>query len=300
LLTEAKEAESLDALQLVGEKMASISKGVPAALGNYASALTETIPVFQWKHLQASGVKPGDFISGCRESAQFYLNRIRVELKNKGEQSQWVSAVEELLQKVKASSSGKDVAAPPAKSNAPQAAAKQAAKGSSEPAVTLNGNKWTVENGSNSSDPVTIRVESFGQAIFVDNCAGLTIVVEGKVNAIAINRCKKLKVQVGDVVSNIEALTSNGCDLFLQGSVPTVVLDNCEGVRMFLTERSKAVQVLSSKCSELNLVASRALLGQMGVEDAEETVEIALPFQFKSVLGEDGHIHTEPVKHAGA
>lgn len=301
-MTEAKDAESLDALQQLGEKMTNISKTVPAAFGNYSSALTETIPVFQLKHLQGAEIRPVEFISGCQESAQFYLNRIKVELKKKNEQSQWVSSVEELFKTLKASTSNasKDSVAGSGKAVATLAPPKPVAKGSAEPKVTLTGNKWTIENGSNASNPVIIKVESFSQAIFVDNCVGITIAVEGKVNAISINRCKKLKVQVGHVVSNIEALTSTGCDLFLQGNVPTVVLDNCEGIRMFVTEESKAVQVLSSKCSELNLVASKSLLGQLNAEDPEETIEIALPFQFKSVLGANGQIVTEPVKHAGA
>lgn len=167
------------------------------------------------------------------------------------------------------------------------------------PKVELQGNKWIVEHGRNAPELIVVKSESMGQGVIIEDCENVKIKVEGKVTAVSVNRCKRLTLQVGDIVSSVEAMSTTRSEFILSGRVPTVVLDGSEGIRLHLSEASRDTQVLSSKCAEINLVVPKELI-EASMNEDEEMAEIALPFQFKSVLNADGTISTEAVKHAGA
>lgn len=300
LVSEAEGSVHLDEFSAIGGKMQSLAKEVAAKHNNEASALLETIPAFTWR-LLSEGQKPREHIETCRDSTQYYLNRVLLQAKQEGRTTAWPKAVldvyEALLVFV-ASSTSAGQTAPVAKASAPvkPVAAKPNDAG---PKVQLEGNKWIVEKGRNHTDPVVITPESMSQAVIIEDCENVKIRVDGKVTAVSVNRCKRLTLQVGDLVSNIEAMSTTRSDFILLGTVPTVVLDSSEGIRLILNEKSRNTQVLSSKCAEINLVIGAGLINK-ATDDAEEQIEIALPFQFRSILNDDGSVNTEAVKHAGA
>lgn len=80
LLSEAMIAEHLDEFSSIGQRMQKLSSEVEHALSNQASVIAETIPAFTWK-LLPEGQKPKDHIQMCRDSAQYYLNRVIQEFK---------------------------------------------------------------------------------------------------------------------------------------------------------------------------------------------------------------------------
>lgn len=303
LVGEAEGSVHLDEFSAIGGKMQALAKNVAAKHNNEASALLETIPAFTWRLLQ-EGQKPREHIETCRDSTQYYLNRVLLQAKQEGRTTAWPNAVldvyEALLLFVASSSgaSAGQTGAPGAKASAPvkPAAAKP---NDAAPKVQLEGNKWIIEKGRNQAEPVLITPESMSQAVIIEDCENIKIRVDGKVTAVSVNRCKRLTLQVGDLVSNIEAMSTTRSDFILLGTVPTVVIDSSEGVRLILNEKSRNTQVLSSKCAEINLVIGAGLINK-ATDDAEEQTEIALPFQFRSILNDDGSVTTEAVKHAGA
>lgn len=304
LVSEAEGSVHLDEFSAIGSKMQSLAKDVAAKNNNEASALLEAIPAFTWR-LLPEGQKPREHIETCRDSSQYYLNRVLLQAKQEGRTTSWPKAVldvyEALLVFVASSSSSvtgvtQGPKAPVAKVSQKPVAAKPS---DAAPKVELQGNKWIVEKGRNHAEPIIITPESMSQAVIIEDCENVKVRVEGKVTAVSVNRCKRLTLQVGDIVSNVEAMSTTRSDFILLGTVPTVVLDSSEGIRLLLNEQSRNTQVLSSKCAEINLVISAQLINK-ATDDVEEQTEIALPFQFKSVLNEDGTVSTEAVKHAGA
>ena len=135
----------------------------------------------------------------------------------------------------------------------------------------------------------------------VEDCESIKIWIQGKVTLVSINKSKKLAIEIDDIVSNVEVMSSHRLNIFLLGKVPSVVLDSSEGIKLLLNENSRDAQILTSKCAEINLSIRKSLISASSPEDSEEDLaEIALPFQFKTTLSPDGSLVTEPVKHAGA
>ncbi len=277
--------------------MQKLSKQIDGVFVNEASVLTETIPAFTWR-LLPSGAKPKEHVQGCRDSAQYYLNRILTQFKQKGETTNWPNKIHGVYEALliliaKDGANNSQIETPAPKSIKPVAKAEAA------PKVELQGNRWIIEKGKNCPIPIVITPESIGQAVIIEDCENVRVKVEGKVTAISINRCKRLFLEVSDIVSNVEAMSTTRSDIILLGKVPTVVLDSSEGIKLTLNENSLDTQILSSKCAEINLVVPKRLIATQS-EDQEELSEIALPFQFKSTLSADGIVVTEAVKHAGA
>lgn len=316
LLGEALAAEAIVEFTAVGEKMQALAKEVAPALTNQAKVLCETIPAFMWR-LQSVDAKAVDHIRGCQDAAQYYVNRILQEAKQKsappaprrdadssrGQTTEYpaqVAALYKTLLDAASSEAAEAGAAAPAKCAPAKAAAVAAVQpASSAPTAVLQGNRWIVEKARNAATPVVITPESMGQAVVIEDCENVRVRVAGKVALVSVSRCKRLFLEVGDIVSNVEAMNTESSELVLTGRVPTVVLDSTEGIRLVLSEASRDTQILTSKCAEVNLVVRKQLVGQQA-DDADELAEIALPFQFKSVLGADGTLTTEAVKHAGA
>lgn len=220
----------------------------------------------------------------------------------RGKSATWPQAVtglfDELVKEAKGSAVDVPSAVPAQKQEAKPTST--GATGEVKPSVNLQGNKWIVEKGRSVAEPVIIKPEAISQGVILEDCERVKLHIDGKVTAISISRCKRVTVEVGDIVSNVEIMSTKDSEILLLGRVPTVVIDDAEGIKLVLNETSKDTQILSSKCAEVNLVIAKRLLGGSTAEDPEDTTEIAIPFQFKTVLDANGTLRTEPVQHAGA
>lgn len=115
--------------------------------------------------------------------------------------------------------------------------------------------------------------------IYVFKCVNSTLTVKGKVNNVVFDSCKKCSLLFDSVVSSIEFVNCqsvqmqvsffNGfinykliwnCLLLLQvlGKVPTISIDKTDGCQMYLSSDSLAVEIVSSKSSEMNVLIPRA------------------------------------------
>lgn len=231
-------------------------------------------------------------LKAAGESVQFYLNRILKEAKERGEEGkiEWVREFKALFdcylqERLSSSSDSKQKAT---STNNKQSTTKQ-----QTPVPTLQGNVWYLEGVKGRDEPVEVKIDSMQQRLVISKCSECVVMVSGKCTAVSLEQGTRVGLLITDpIVSTLEVLNSTKCQVQLQQSCPTVTVDNCEGVQVFLGEGvEKQFELLTCKSNEVNLY--RAAGEGFGAE-------IPVPEQFKSYFDSEGKLHTEPVKHAGA
>ena len=160
------------------------------------------------------------------------------------------------------------------------------------PRKELDGNKWIVENFDNTgSDIVEIKAE-LSQSILISRCTKCIIKVVGKANAISIDNCMGLSILIESLVSSLDVIKSPKFQVQVDGVVPTVLLDQVDGAQIYLSRASLATEVFTSKSSAVNVVLPPK-------NDTEgDDKECALPEQIRTVV-KDGRVVSEIVAHAG-
>lgn len=160
------------------------------------------------------------------------------------------------------------------------------------PRKELDGNKWIIENFDNTgSDVVEIQAQ-LSQSILISRCTKCIIKVTGKANAISIDNCTSLSILVESLVSSLDVIKSPKFQVQVDGVVPTVLLDQVDGATIYLGNQSLNTEVLSSKCAGVNIV----LPPTEGTEGDDR--ECPLPEQIRSVV-KNGVVVNEVVQHAG-
>ncbi|KAJ5247495.1 hypothetical protein N7468_002478 [Penicillium chermesinum] len=159
------------------------------------------------------------------------------------------------------------------------------------PRKDLEGNKWLVENFEAPEGIIEIDAAQ-NQSILISRCNKTIVKVNGKANAIAIDNCNGLSLIVDSLVSSLDIIKSPKFALQIDGTVPTVLLDQVDGATIYLGQASLATEVFTSKCSAVNIM----LPPKEGTDD--DTKECPLPEQLKSYI-KDGVLVSEIVEHAG-
>jgi len=186
------------------------------------------------------------------------------------------------------------------------------------------GRKWVVENyrgggpqeNHDPSAPIVVDGASAKQSVYVFGCSDVVVKIVGKVNAVSVDSCSRVAVEVdGGVVASVEAVNSSKIVLKNgEGLVATWALDKCSGVSLLLSRASVEgdAQVTTAQCSEVNIVLpeseeeEEAMKRNGGGGEGEEEgsggggpTELPVPEQFVTrVVG--GKLVTEPVAHSGA
>jgi adenylyl cyclase-associated protein len=73
-----------------------------------------------------------------------------------------------------------------------------AAKPAKPSKTELVGNKWTVEWHHNAKEPIVVKATARNQSVLIYRCENSVVIIEGKVNSIAIDGCKKVGVVFDD------------------------------------------------------------------------------------------------------
>jgi adenylyl cyclase-associated protein len=159
------------------------------------------------------------------------------------------------------------------------------------PRKDLEGSKWFVEHFEGGSDIIEIPAQQ-NQSILISRCNKTVIKINGKANAISIDNCTGLSVIVDSLVSSLDVIKSSKFALQVDGVVPTLLLDQVDGATIYLTPASMNLEVFTSKTSSVNILLPPK-------EDTDEdTKECPLPEQIKSYI-KDGVLINEIVEHAG-
>ncbi|EEP78790.1 conserved hypothetical protein [Uncinocarpus reesii 1704] len=177
----------------------------------------------------------------------------------------------------------------PAPSKKPKPESMRAKK---PPRKHLDGNKWFIEHYDNPGDVVEISAQ-LTQSILISRCNKTIIKITNKANAISIDNCNDVSVIVDSLVSSFDVIKSPKFALQIDGVVPTVMLDQVDGATIYLSQSSLSTELLTSKCSSINVV----LPPKEGTEEADDK-ECPVPEQIRSYI-KDGVLVNEIVEHAG-
>jgi len=160
----------------------------------------------------------------------------------------------------------------PKKAPAP---ARNALKPKGDPVLELRGAKWMVENQFQKYD-CTIDDTEKNHVVFATGNVQSGLTVKGKINAITIDNCKKSSFVIDDVVSAIEVINSNDIKLQINGVAPSINIDKCDGVQVFIQDEcAKNVQFYTSKTSSI-------CVSVPGATPEDDPVEHPIPEQFIS------------------
>jgi adenylyl cyclase-associated protein len=160
------------------------------------------------------------------------------------------------------------------------------------PRKELDGNKWIVENFDNTGSEVIEIEAQLSHSILISRCTKCIIKVIGKANAISIDNCAGLSILIESLVSSLEIIKSPKFQVQVDGLVPTILLDQVDSATIYLSRESLATEVFTSKSSSVNIVLPPKS------ETEGDDKECALPEQIRSVI-KNGTVVSEIVAHAG-
>ncbi|KAJ5676995.1 uncharacterized protein N7477_002628 [Penicillium maclennaniae] len=159
------------------------------------------------------------------------------------------------------------------------------------PRKDLEGNKWLIENFEGPTEIIEIPAKQT-QSILISRCNKAIIKVSSKANAISIDNCTGLSIIVDSLVSSLDVIKSPKFALQVDGFVPTVLLDQVDGATVYLGPQSLTTEIFTSKSTAVNIM----LPPKEGTD--EDTKECPIPEQIKSYI-KDGVLVNEIVEHAG-
>lgn len=159
------------------------------------------------------------------------------------------------------------------------------------PRKDFEGNKWFIENFDNPGEIIEIPAQQ-NHSILISRCNKTIIKVNNKANAISIDNCTGLSMIVDSLVSSLDVIKSPKFALQIDGIVPTLLLDQVDGATVYLSQQSLNTEVFSSKTTAVNVM----LPPKEGTDD--DTKECPLPEQIKAYV-KDGKVISEIVDHAG-
>lgn len=65
--------------------------------------------------------------------------------------------------------------------------------------------------------------------------------------------CKKSSVSLKSVIASVELIRCDRVTIICEGAVPLINLENSESVQIFLSVKSRDVEIVSAKCSSCNI-----------------------------------------------
>ena len=154
----------------------------------------------------------------------------------------------------------------------------------------MDGNKWLIENFDSPSQPIELEV-TLTQSILMTKCRNTTVVLKGKANAISIDSSPRTQILVDTLVSSVEVIKSPNFAVQITGTLPTILLDQVDGASIYLSKESLGTEVLTSKCSSVNVVLPPE-------KEEDDGQECPLPEQIRTFVRE-GKLVSEVVEHAG-
>jgi len=156
------------------------------------------------------------------------------------------------------------------------------------PKLSLEGNKWVVQNQVNNKDIVISETEP-KQTVYIYGCVGSTIVVKGKVNSIVLDECTKTAIVFDSAIATLEVVKCKSVEVQCTGRVPSFAVDMTSGIQLYLSKDSLESEIVTSKSSEMNVLLP-------GANANDDMIELPLPEQYKTTI-KGNKLVTECVQH---
>lgn len=154
------------------------------------------------------------------------------------------------------------------------------------PVMELRDRNWVVENYKKTEEPIEIKEAQKNQSVCVRDSTGIIVKIPEKVNNVVVEGCQDTGVILSSVISNVELLNSKNVKVQVENSAPTVAIDNCSGVTVYLSKDSRETEISSCMSTDMNVVFPSE-------KDPDELIEKPIPQQFISVIKND-KITTQP------
>ena len=153
-----------------------------------------------------------------------------------------------------------------------------------QPVRMLQMKKWRIEHQTGmvelKADEVNVK-----QTVYIYGCTGATIVINGKVNMITIDNCKKTNVVFDSTLGGIETVNCKSVKVQVRQNCNTVAIDKTDGITVYLSKECyQSVEITAAKSSEMNVAFPKS---PDATED-DDLVERPIPEQYvhKVVNGE--------------
>jgi adenylyl cyclase-associated protein len=183
----------------------------------------------------------------------------------------------------------KPAAIVPAAASAPKkAAAKPTTVKKGTPVYELQGNKWVIEWQENNQS-IHITETEPRHTVYIYKCENTVVKVDGKINNVTLDGCKKVGVIFDQAISACEVVNSNSIEIQVLHKVPSVAIDKCTGVQVFLSKDALDTEIVSSKSDSMNVLIPDPAGGL-------DPIEIAIPEQFKTTVV-NNKLNTQSVEH---
>merc|ERR1712129_45268 len=162
------------------------------------------------------------------------------------------------------------------------------------PQMKFLGGRWMVENYEEEDGLIVVEKANLKSNVFISMCDGCTIQIPGKVKAVTIDNCVKVRVFVQDVVSTVELVNCKSVKVIVQkdGKVPSFTVDKCDSPQIILSRSAIEANpdIYSSNVSAMNVEVP-------GQKEDDDNKEYAIPEQFLTKIdfktGECTTTHTE-------
>merc|ERR1719411_993277 len=176
-----------------------------------------------------------------------------------------------------------------------KAAAKKKRKKFGDPQTKFMGGRWMVENYEAEDGLIVIDKANLKSNVFISMCDGCTVQIPGKVKAVTIDNCVKVRVFVQDVVSTVEVVNCKSVKVIVQkdGVVPSFAVDKCESPQIILSRSAAEANpdIYSSNVSAMNVEIP-------GKEEKDDNREFPIPEQFLTKIDpKTGVMTTAPTSH---
>lgn len=158
------------------------------------------------------------------------------------------------------------------------------------PKLELEGKKWVVEFQEKAQLKITDC--NMKQVVYIYKCNNSTLQIEGKVNSVIVDSCKKMGVVFKDVVSGVETINCQSVQVQALGVCPTISIDKTDGCGVYLSKDCMDCQIVTAKSSEMNI--------SIPTSDDGDYAEFPVVEQFKTIWNpEKKAFFTEPAENMG-
>lgn len=125
------------------------------------------------------------------------------------------------------------------------------------------GFKWVIENHtkesvlkepSTDSGIINVEISDPKQQVYLYNCDGITVKINGKFKSLVLDKCEKCSVVYDTVISSAEMVNCKKIQLQVDGICPVFTIDKTVNVLIWLSAASAAMtSFTTSLSSEMNI-----------------------------------------------
>jgi len=146
-----------------------------------------------------------------------------------------------------------------------------------------DGKRWIIEN-IDGGEPLNLSHHAKNHTLLIHKCNNATIILDRKINSVAIDGCTKTQVVMTDVISAVEVTNGKSIKFQVSGSCPSASVDKTDSCMVYLmSEAAKKLQLSTSKHSDVQVTYMKG----------EDAIEKPIPEQFVHTVQPDGSVKSD-------